>query len=118
MRLAATTIVLALSVATGIASAEPGDIARFRTGDDLYRDCMTASSQQVCFAYIEGIADAMGCGDRVFGQRVCVPAKAESQQLKNAVMVLLQAHPESRGAAAADLVALALADAFPCRAAH
>lgn len=100
---------------SGHALAQPSTIALMKTGNDLYQACLSPTGQDTCLAYVEGVADAMGNRDAVFGKRACLPKGTTGKDLTDTVMLLLdQGSQSSRNAAAAAWVAVALARAYPC----
>ncbi len=113
-------ILAAFAAATAIASNPLSPVQLmtvYRTGNTLLRLCTSGDAQLdelVCLGYIEGVADAMADGDTVFGARACVQLRVEVSQLHDLTVNYLQAHPESRQADAAQLVAAALSAAYPC----
>ena len=101
--------------AIGHALAQPSIITLMKTGNDLYRECLSPTGQDTCLAYVEGVADAMGNRDAVFGKRACLPKGITGKDLTDTVMLLLgQGSQSSRDTAAAAWVAGALARSYPC----
>jgi hypothetical protein len=80
-------------------------------------------SRNECKAYVRGAADgvyntieAIGgtTGPRV-GQYFCLPPKATSKSLVNAVRTYMNKTPEARNYNASTVVALGLGKSYPCR---
>jgi len=92
-----------------ISSAE----ADFQTGNELWAACNQRPRQE-CIGYVEAIADALSLGD-FLGLQACMPQTLTSGQAVDVVLKLLRDHPEKRHFGAVGLVALALAQGFPCR---
>jgi hypothetical protein len=92
-----------------ISSAE----ADFMTGNDLWAACNPGPRPE-CIGYVEAIADALSLGD-FLGLQACMPQTLTSGQAVDVVMKHLRDHPEQRHFGAVSLVALALAQGFPCR---
>lgn len=88
--------------------------ATFQSGNDILLWCRTAN-WQLCYGYIEGVADAMSNGEPVLGWRACIPAGVTVGQVKDATLQFLQIHIGFRQKIAASLVAAALSETFPCR---
>jgi Rap1a immunity proteins len=89
---------------------QPLTVVAFEHAEALYRDCLSASPDRidVCQAYILGIADVMGGGDRVFGNPACFPEGTTVNELVAAVINRLR-DPAMRELSGAHAVALALA---------
>lgn len=80
----------------------------FYTGNDLYAQCTAKSA--ACFAYVEGIADALA-----HDGNICIPTQLIGNKVADVVMDFLGAHPELRTASAASIGYIALQRAFPCK---
>jgi hypothetical protein len=113
----ATVAVVALMSAS--AAAQQGETtAEIEDGDSLYANCMdTRAGWIVCRGYVEGIADVMTIpGGSIAGYTACVPDyHISAGQLLDVAKQFLASHPEKRRLGAAELLAHALSDAFPCR---
>lgn|SRR5579863_1187167 len=96
-------------VAPHSASAVDG----FQTGNTLLTSC-TAPNLDVCLGYIQGISDAMALGSLVNKSRACVPSGVSGRQLIDITVEFLKSHASIRHAQAASIVAVALANSFPC----
>src|SRR5262245_31679627 len=93
----------------------------FLGGNDLFDVCSDGRDvvQQICKAYVEGVADTiLGVNAlKANGYEVpsaCIPTHVTSEQVKDVVMQYLTAHPETRHKAAAHQALSALQAAFPC----
>ena len=77
------------------------------TGSRLVEICESGVNGKAsfCMGYIAGVVDST---------LVCAPVGAELGQLRRVTTKYLQDHPERLHELAADLVADALAQAFPC----
>jgi len=80
----------------------------FYTGNDLNAQCTAKSA--ACFAYVEGIADAL-----VHDGNACIPPQLTGNKVADVVMDFLGDHPELRPASAASICYIALQRAFPCK---
>jgi hypothetical protein len=111
-----------------ILTATPSFADRYISGNDLYPLCSAtpenvpgdqqanASTQWgFCRGYIAGVADILENGE-VGGYRACIPAPTvEIGQLAEVVTNFLRDHPDERHLTAANNVAFALSEAFPCK---
>jgi len=79
---------------------------------ELYRP--NSRSSPFCGDYVLSIADALMMG-RVGRWTACIPSGVTDDQVVDVAIRFLDAHPARRGSAASELVAEALAEAFPCR---
>lgn len=94
-------------------SANPGAKADFRDGNRFYAE-EKAVWRLFCDGYIAAIVDAAR-HQPVGGVTVCVPEALALGQLTDIASQYLAAHPERRHLAVEILVALAIAEAFPCK---
>jgi hypothetical protein len=112
--LAATVGAGAVVMAVMAVSAE-AKADRFVSGNRLYELCRpNSSSSTFCSDYVLSVADALMVG-RVGRWTACIPNGATDNQVVDAVTRFLEAHPAKRQDAASELVAEALAEAFPCK---
>lgn len=106
---------LAFGAAFSLAQPAPA-IAAFASGASLYANCSSAAVNLLvadCFGYITGISDALE-GGPVYGARACVPEHVTIEDVGNAAIAWIRAHPERQHERAAAIVAEALMAAFPC----
>jgi len=111
-------------------------LARAYSGAELLEDCQAAEAvyaqkkpsdpyQSVkaarCMSYVAGFADGYGIGDLLAGKvgvqlnALCLPKDGDVQyRLVRAVLAHLEKQPPNADAPTANLVAGALAKAFPC----
>jgi hypothetical protein len=82
-------------------------ISAFYTGNDLYLQCTAKGA--ACFAYVEGIADALA-----HDGNVCIPPQLTGNKVADVIMDFLGDHPELRPASGASIGVIALQRAFPC----
>jgi hypothetical protein len=123
------TLILAGIAAVGIAISahaddkgqvvyDQGNVAQFYSGNTFYDMCSKFPNDRACWGYVAGIADVMSSNKRssnsINGRMACVPDEAPVMQLRDVVVHFLQEHPKDRHAPASELVAGALAQAFPC----
>ena len=118
------TLMLSLTVllAASAASAAPSD-REFYSGATLYQRCASAEPAMhgACRAYVLGVSDALQAGQGAApvtgpsrAAAVCLAEDSSPDQLLQRVAAYLENHSEMRALAAADLVYLALKDAYPC----
>jgi hypothetical protein len=117
MRGALRAIPRVMLVAVALSSIGVGgtDAAFFKDGNKLFDNCevpLDASGNGlefvgVCEGYILGAFDARA-------DAFCVPAGMNVRQLVDVVRLYLREHPEKRYLLAADLVATAVNEKFPC----
>jgi hypothetical protein len=83
-------------------------------GDRLYELCKPNSrSSTLCGDYVLSVADELMLG-RVGRWTACVPVGVTDDQVIDVAARFLETHPAKRGSAAFELVAEALAEAYPC----
>lgn len=88
---------------------------RFVDGNRLYELCRPNSrSSSFCGDFVMGVANALMVG-RVGHWTACIPNGVTDDQVIDVATRYLDAHPAERPHAAGELVAQALAEAFPCR---
>lgn len=108
---------VALLVAAALALGQPAPAAAaFASGASLYANCSSEAVNLLvadCYGYITGISDALE-GGPVHGARACVPRNVTIEDVGNAAIAWIRAHPERQHERAAAVVAAALMDAFPC----
>ena len=110
--LSATVRVMLVAVALSSIGAGRTDAAFFKDGNKLLDNCETRSGNSLEFVgvyegYILGAFDARA-------DAFCVPAGTNVGQLVNVVKLYLREHPDKRYLLAADLVATAVKEKFPC----
>ena len=111
------TILAAAVVLVPIAPAG----AVFLNSGTLYDWCLSeeVGDQEACLGYVVGVADALGAApeDEAAGvarRRLCLP-EIDAKTAVDAVKQYLLVHPRpGDGGTGADLVAVALAEAYPC----
>lgn len=98
-------------------TASPLARADFVTGNRLHQWCSNQTDDNfgLCSGYVMGIADALARGAVIQGERACFPGSATVGQARDIVKRHLESYPELRHAVAAQIVAYALSEAFPCR---
>lgn len=116
---AAAAIAVAMSV-SGPAMADITGIA-FLSGNRLYDICKSEEKSEevgfmnLCKTYIAAISDAAGGAKDIYGCSVCVATSVSIDQEKDVVMRFLASRPAWRDRfTAANLVAFALHEAWPC----
>lgn len=92
--------------------------ADFYSGNRLLEICQSREAsfrEGMCWGFVIGVADAMSGRDAaVGGWRACLPTPVTVAQVTDIAKRYLQRYPERRHYPAANLVAAALAEAFPC----
>lgn len=111
-------LITAVVVAFGMPS--PVD-ASYISGNQLYQDCVADKSDSVyysksarCSAYIVGAVDAWELAAAMTNRPLCVPDSVTVGQLKDVVEAYLRANPAKRHYSGANLVGLAINEAFGC----
>jgi hypothetical protein len=112
------TILIAAAVAL-VPIAPAGAV--FLNGGTLHDWCLSkeVGDQEACLGYVVGVADALDTAPEneaagVVRRRLCLP-ELEAKTAVDAVKQYLLVHPPTGdGGTGADLVADALADAYPC----
>mgnify|MGYP006865009168 CR=1 FL=1 len=91
----------------------------FTDGNELYQSCQdenAGSSAGYCFGYIFGVIDSLDGPDRgINGTKFCLREGVTGQQVRDIVKNWLNANPQHRDYISSSLVAVALAEAFPCK---
>ena len=110
-RLFGATVLIAAAI-----SVSAGAKADFNNGNTLYAECAPESGRRpYCAGYVAAIADVMRRIPLRGNLMVCGSPEVTLRQMVDVVNRSLAAHPEDRHSSAESLVALALAEAFPCR---
>jgi hypothetical protein len=90
----------------------------FQSGDQLLQNCTQKrdiQAQAYCVGYVAAIADVLGVGEGdISGWRACLPSSATQGDIVEIAVSWLKEHPSIRNAGASDIVAHALARAYPC----
>lgn len=90
----------------------------FQNGEQLFKNCTQENdiqAQAYCVGYVAAIADVLGVGDGEIGEwRACLPSHATQREVIEIAVNWLKKHPAIRSEGASDIVAHALAEAFPC----
>ncbi len=91
--------------------------AKFLDGNALHKWCFSEDigDQEACLGYVIAIADVLSSDDRaeLTKYRACIP-EVDAKQVVSAAKQYLEFHPQAGKTTAADLVAIALSEAFPC----
>ena len=111
---AGPAILILLRLLAPPATSEPLGILN---GNQLYETCTgNETLEMFCIGFIVGVSDAMGLAKGNLGEwTACVPTAATAEQLQDVAKKMLVQHPERRHHFAADLVARAVAEAYPCK---
>lgn len=107
--------ILALSFACGTpVQAQSGPLT---TVQDLYNTCTaTDVRQDVCLAYIDGVADWMShIAQSAPAYGMCRPSNTTYEAVKQACVLWAAAHPEHWADRAYIGVGLAIQERWPCR---
>lgn len=109
------TSLVGLAIATSGATTNASQtVNAYLNGNDLLLICTTPQNITGCVGYVVGVADAMADRHTVDGHRGCVPPQVASGQLVDITVNYLKQHPAQRQFLGAQLIADAIAEAFPC----
>jgi len=91
----------------------------FLTGRDLLGECANrgdrgSTAAGVCVGYTTAIADSLARGP-VWSWRACLNEGISSTQIARVARLYMETHPQDLDYPAAQVVARALNEAFPCR---
>ncbi|MDO8379060.1 Rap1a/Tai family immunity protein [Phenylobacterium sp.] len=112
---------LALSIVTAV-PPPPAGVPGYMNGGQFVAMCLAQGPDAevgavLCLGYLVGSVDqllareARRSPDR---RTICLPKGATAEQVREAVMTQLVAHPEAQVHAAAELIRLSLETEFPC----
>jgi hypothetical protein len=91
--------------------------AKFLDGKALHDWCFSEDigDQEACLGYVIAIADVLSSDDtsELTKYRACIP-EVDATQVVNTAKKYLEFHPQAGDTTAANLVAIALSEAFPC----
>ena len=111
---------LALCVASTVSPVTEAR-AGYMSGFDLLESCKPGVIDAVyrlkvaeCRGYVIGVADTFDCGREVLGYRWNSRISLSQEELVNAVLKWLNAHPRQLHHQAGGLIAAALSESFPC----
>ena len=90
----------------------------FLTGRDLLGECANrgdrgSTAAAICVGYATAIADSLARGP-VWSWRACIKEGVSSTQVARIARVYMETHPQDLDYPAAQVVARALNEAFPC----
>ena len=113
---AAAQAPLASPAPPGAPLARPTDRTFYRAAD-LQARCASRDRnlRMVCAGYVSGIADAVSSSAGAWGYTACIPLDVTPLRAMDIVARFLDARPDGRDNVAANVVAAALAEAYPCR---
>jgi len=112
--LTAATVLLAMVITI---AQEVGAATVRLLGSDLVRDCSASQnyfSYGSCSGYLMGVADMMAQPEWSYPAKACFPDEVVRGQLIAIVKKYISNHPDQLQSPALDIVAAALAQAFPC----
>jgi Rap1a immunity proteins len=112
--LAAATVLLGMVITT---TQEVGAATVRLLGSDLARDCSASQnyfSYGSCSGYLMGVADMMAQPEWPYPKKACFPEEVLRGQLIAIVKKYIANHADQLQEPALDIVAAALAQAFPC----
>jgi hypothetical protein len=97
-------------------AAQTKSVRTFVNGNDLLESCSHDGGPEsgVCLGYIMGIADTMSADQSVNGWTACIDLKVDANQVREVVVRALHREAAIRHKAARGLVAMAIAESFPC----
>lgn len=87
------------------------------TGNDLIRFCTDAresDARGMCWGFILGVVDMARIENKV-GHLVCLPARADSQQIIDVAINYAKSNAGIRHESAGVVILSAMVDAFPCK---
>jgi len=89
----------------------------FYSGSELLAACQDPSRQPECVQYITGVLDGHAYDLSRFGSRrdFCIPEDLTLEELQHVLVKWLKERPDKLRVTAANLVILALTDAFKCK---
>ena len=100
-----------LGILTPSQSAHAGDV--FLLGDKLYKTC--AEDPIFCQGYVAGVADVMfGTEASILNSRACAKPGTTIGEVSAAAVEWMGKNPKQLGFTAYSVVAVALAESFPC----
>lgn len=108
---------LIASVLAGMLSCSAAASAKVRDGNQLLQQCTATIGAYVdfCYGYIDAVTDLLLLNNVIDGINVCISSELDDPSLRNIVVQFLKNNPKLRDLGAPDLIARALAAAFPCR---
>lgn len=103
-----------LLVGLSLCGAASGKV---RDGNQLLQQCTATIGAYVnfCYGYIDSVTDLLLLNNVIDGINVCISRELDDPSLRNIVVQFLKDNPKLRDLGAPDLIARALAAAFPCR---
>jgi hypothetical protein len=110
---AISIIACALLIVSAPAYAQVG----FYSGAALLASCQDPSRQPECSQYIAGVLDGHAYDLSRFGspRDFCIPEDMTMEELEHVIVKWLKERPEKLRVTAANLLILALSDAFKCK---
>jgi hypothetical protein len=105
------------SIFVGAMLASTPGRAAFRDGNGLLVQCTATIGAEMnfCYGYIDAVADQLLEGNALAGIYACITTELDDSRSRDIVVRFLRQNPGLRRASAAELIARALSDAFPCR---
>jgi hypothetical protein len=105
---------VALALVASVNSA-PAMADTFETGQTFLDACENDEGpyRAYCEGYVIAVADIMS-SQPLLGARACFPSGATKAQVRDVAIAWVKAHPDERDLSAFSLVAIALAQDFPC----
>ena len=96
-----------------LAASPPANANTFVNGNALYAMCMAPGTG--CAMYVAGVVDAEQALEAAGSRNlICEPDGTDTDQAKAVVVKFLKTNSADRHSAAASLVIVAMAKAFPC----
>jgi hypothetical protein len=108
---------LSALIAFGFWLGATPSLANFRDGDDLLRQCTATIGAEMdfCYGYIDAVTDYL-LEHNVMGQfAACITRDLDDSRVRDLIVRFLQKNPALRRLGAPQLIARALAEAFPCQ---
>ena len=109
--------ILCASIVMGLALSGTVASAKVRDGNQLLQQCTATIGAHVnfCFGYIDAVVDLLLEKNEIDGFNACISSELDDPQLRNIVVKFLKDNPDLSHLSAPNLIARALAEAFPCQ---
>lgn len=106
---------LVAALAAILLMSPPAPAASSRTAGELAGQCRLTTNLAVivCHIYLHAVQDVLA-QDPVHGYRACLPADADIDRSVQLFVDWVAGHPPAQQAPASDVIAQALAAAYPC----
>jgi hypothetical protein len=108
---------LSAVIMLGVLLPAAPSLAAFRDGNGLLQLCTATIGAQMdfCYGYIDAVTDYLVVNNVMGDISACITTELDDGQLRDLVIRFLRQNPKLRRVAASELIARALAEAFPCQ---